>query len=329
MRMNFQGNDFLRILCLGVLLPLALYWLVYVSGSSGQQTLPPQGNEQTMPSTNTTTDEIQQQVFVLYGEKVWPMDLEAYLVGVVLAEMPASFEMEALKAQAVAARTYTIKHCAEDARHGSNTICTDHTCCQAYIDPQDYVSRGGSVSSVERVRFAVLDTAGMVLMYDEELIMATYFSCSGGITEDAAAVWGQSFPYLQSVRSPGEEDTAFFTDSKTFTAEQFEKALGIRLEGSVATWFGDVTYTAGGGVQTMTIGGVAYRGTTLRTLLELRSTAFTVSVEGDTITFHTRGYGHRVGMSQYGANAMAKMGKSYSEILGHYYTGAKIVQFFE
>lgn len=264
---------------------------------------------------------------VLYGGQTRTVELERYLVGVVLAEMPASFETEALRAQAVAARTYTIKHCREDTRHGDNTICTDHACCQAYIDPRDYVSGGGSWSSVERVQEAVASTAGEVLVYGRELITATYFSCAGGVTEDAVAVWGREVPYLQSVISPGEEDTVFFADSRTFTAEQFQSALGTRLNGPMGHWFGDVTFTDGGGVDTMVIGGVDYRGTTLRTLLGLRSTAFSVSVADDTVTFHTRGYGHRVGMSQYGANAMAKAGKTYQQILTHYYTGTEIVQY--
>lgn len=255
------------------------------------------------------------------------MELENYLVGVVLAEMPASFATEALRAQAVAARTYTVRHCHSDLRHGKNTICTDHTCCQAYTDPGDYVRAGGSWSAVERVRQAVTDTTGQVLMYEGELIVATYFSCAGGLTEDAAAVWGQDVPYLQSVPSPGEEAAAFFTDSKTFSAQELQSALGVRLTGPVSTWFGNVTFTEGGGVETIVIGGVAYRGTTVRTLLQLRSTAFSVSFSEDAVTFHTRGYGHRVGMSQYGADAMASAGKTYQEILAHYYTGTQIVQY--
>ena len=250
-----------------------------------------------------------------------------HVVGVVLAEMPASFEPEALRAQAIAARTYAFKQCLDSLSHGENTICTDHSCCQAFIDPRDYISGGGNWNAVQRVKDAVEDTAGMVLIYGKELIMATYFSCAGGVTEDAAAVWGQDVPYLQSVTSPGEEDTVFFADSKTYTAEQLQAALGVRLKGPVGKWFGDVTFTEGGGVDTIVIGGVVYRGTTLRNLLGLRSTAFSVSVADDVVTFHTRGYGHRVGMSQHGANAMAKAGKTHGEILCHYYQGTEIVHY--
>ena len=326
--MNFQGNEFIRIICIGVLLPVILCWVVINTVAKQDPDVPQDTLPQTVPPTQPSNQPNTFHLTLLYGNQQISMELEEYLVGVVLAEMPSSFETEALKAQAVAARTYAIKQCTRDSRHGNNTICADHTCCQAYMDPQDYISGGGSQSSVERVRHVVQETAGEALMYGKELIVATYFSCSGGVTEDAVAVWGQDFPYLQSVQSPGEEDAVFFTDSKTFSAEEFQKALGIRLKGSVGSWFTDVTFTNGGGVETMTIGGVQYRGTTLRTLLELRSTSFTVSVYDDTITFHTSGYGHRVGMSQYGANAMAKQGKTYQEILQHYYTGASVVQYF-
>lgn len=323
--MNFQGKNVFRLVCIGVMLPVLLCMSVLqlerksappTDSSTGGEISPPQEDES-----------VQHTISVLYGDSPQQMELEAYLVGVVLAEMPASFQQDALRAQAVAARTYTIKHCQEDLRHGPNIICADHTCCQAYIDPRDYVSDGGSWSSVERVRQAVADTFGEVLTYDGELIVATYFSCAGGLTEDAAAVWGQDVPYLQSVPSPGEETAAYYTDSKTFTAQQLQTALGIRLKGPVSSWFGEVSFTDGGGVYTMEIGGVAYRGTTLRTLLELRSTAFSVSFHDDTITFHTRGFGHRVGMSQYGANAMAEEGRTYREILAHYYLGTEIVQY--
>lgn len=323
MQMNEQRNNFLRIVSIGVLLPILLLCVVALLGQSNAGGL----QDQTQATLPTAGEQMQLELTVLFADGEEHMDLETYLFGVVLGEMPANFEPDALRAQAVAARTYTLKKCMEGSTHGKNTICTDHTCCQAYTDPSDYVASGGSENSLLRVKQAVEDTAGQVLVYDGELIMATYFSCAGGVTEDAVAVWGQEYPYLQSVPSPGEEDATYYTDSKTFTAEQFQKALGIRLEGKVEKWFGEATYTDGGGVETLPICGIPYRGTTLRTLLGLRSTAFTVTVINGNITFQTRGSGHRVGMSQYGANAMAKTGKNYVEILTHYYTNTEIVQY--
>ena len=264
---------------------------------------------------------------LLDGSDLSQVDLEEYLVGVVLAEMPASFEMEALKAQAVAARTYALRCCSDSRRHGDHTICTNHACCQAYISPENYLGRYGSSADLEKVRSAVYQTAGQVLTYQGELITAAYFSCSGGTTEDAVAVWGVDVPYLQSVDSPGEESSPVYTDTVEFTPDTFCNAMAIRLSGKPETWFGDVVYTDGGGVSTMTIGGVAYRGTTLRTLLGLRSTAFTVRVSNGKIIFTTSGYGHRVGMSQYGADAMAASGSTCEEILAHYYQGTELTRY--
>ena len=124
--------------------------------------------------------------------------------------------------------------------------------------------------------------------------------------------------------SPGEEKAAYYTDTVRFSAEAFQDALGVRLSGSPGGWFRDVTYTDGGGVDTIVIGGTSYSGTFLRSLLGLRSTAFSISTGEDTITITTKGYGHRVGMSQYGADAMAVTGSTWPEILAHYYPGTTL-----
>ena len=247
-------------------------------------------------------------------------DLESYLVGVVLAEMPASFELDALKAQAVVARTYTLRGNTTGGKHGDGSVCTDYACCQAYLDPQEYLNLGGTEDNLNKIQSAVWETQGQILTYEGALIEATYFSCSGGTTEDAVAVWGTEYPYLQSVESPGEEHAAHYSDTVSYTPDQFQSALGVSLSGDPGTWFGEITFTDGGGVDTMVIGGKAYRGTELRQKLGLRSTAFSVSV-GEHITITTRGFGHRVGMSQYGADAMAMAGKDYNQILAHYYQG--------
>ena len=139
-------------------------------------------------------------------------------------------------------------------------------------------------------------------------------------------MWGTEFPYLQAVASPGEEKAAHYTDTVRFSAGAFQDALGVKLSGSPGSWFRDVTYTDGGGVDTIVIGGTGYRGTELRSLLGLRSTAFSISTTEDTVTITTRGYGHRVGMSQYGADAMAVTGSACPEILAHYYPGTTLTK---
>ena len=246
-------------------------------------------------------------------------------MGGVLAEMPADFEPEALKAQAVVARTYTRKR-AEGSKHEGAAVCMDSGCCQGFRSPEEYRDMGGKQASVEKVRRAVEATDALVLRYGGALIDATYFSCSGGSTEDAVAVWGQDVPYLQAGESPGEEDAPRFSDRVSFTAAEFAEKLGLSADGEPGRWFGTVIHTDGGGVDTLVIQGKTFTGTQLRAKLGLRSTAFEVSVSGQTITVTTRGFGHRVGMSQYGAQAMAREGSSFEEILAHYYTGAELLR---
>ena len=247
---------------------------------------------------------------------VTSMALEDYIWGVVLAEMPASYEPEALKAQAVAARTYALR----TKRHENADICTYYGCCQAYVTPEDYT---GSAKMREKVRQAVLATAGQVVTYQGKLIEATYFSCSGGRTEDAAAVWGADIPYLQSVISPGEEKSADYTKTVSMTAETFADAFD-GLSGTPDSWIGKITYTKGGGVATIEIGGTEYKGTQVRQRLKLRSTAFTITINASSVSITTKGFGHRVGLSQDGAEAMAVGGSDYAGILAHYYPGTQL-----
>ena len=182
---------------------------------------------------------------------------------------------------------------------------------------------------IDKMKEAVDKTENLVLMYDGELIEATYFSCSGGRTEAAVSVWGQDIAYLQSVDSPGEEQSANYIDTVSFTAQEFSGRIGLSLQGSPATWIGEITYTDGGGVDKIQIGGVEFSGVQIRQMLNLRSTAFLISAVGDTVTITTKGFGHRVGMSQYGAEAMAAQGKNYRQILEHYYPGTTLQQFSE
>lgn len=278
--------------------------------------------------TETPSSPVQSSVYIPVlcdNGAVREMELDAYLVGVILAEMPASFEVDALMAQAVVARTYTLRAHEGKGKHEQAAVCMDSTCCQAYRSPEDYAEEGGSYESIKKVRSAVQMTEDLVLVYEGELIEATYFSCSGGSTEDAVAVWGADIPYLQSTDSPGEELAAYFTDSITYSPEKLALLLGVDFGGAPDTWFAEPSYTSGGGVEEIIICGKRFEGTKLRKLLNLRSTAFTVTVEEDAVIFHTKGHGHRVGMSQYGADAMAAAGSNFEQILYHYYQGTQLV----
>ena len=252
------------------------------------------------------------------------MELEDYVRGVVLAEMPAYFEAEALKAQAVAARTYALRRMKLEDRHPGGAVCTESTCCQAWMSDEDYLTHRGTQRERDKIAAAVEATASLVLTYGGELAESTYFSCSGGRTEDALAVWGQEIPYLQSVVSPGEEQAAGYEQQYHFTGPQFAAALGRELEGAPDRWLGKVSMTPGGGVASMVIGGITYSGVELRKLLSLNSTSFTMTADENGITVTVRGRGHRVGMSQYGADAMAAAGSRFHEILRHYYRGTEI-----
>ena len=305
-------NDLLMAAFMGLILP----WLVVNGGYLIWEEATPE-TEPTICETISSPWEIA----VRNGGEIGQRDLERYLVGVVLAEMPASFDAEALKAQSVAARTYAAKASATGGKHGDGSVCMDPGCCQGYISEAEYLERGGTIESVDKITQAVKATAGYVLTYEDQLIEATYFSSSGGTTEDAAAVWGTEFPYLQSVSSPGE---TVVSHTRIFTPEEFREALGRELEGSPTGWITVTTYTEGGGVASMTIGGEVYSGTRLRSLLGLRSTAFKVETGISEIRITTEGYGHRVGMSQYGAEAMAAAGKDYKQILAHYYPGTEL-----
>ena len=313
-------REIIMALFMGMLLPgILLRWPV--------ERVPAVNREQA-PGTTEPSEMMEKHSLTMKLRRtdgtVEDMDMDAYLLGVVLAEMPSNFEAEAKKAQAVAARTYARKAAVTGGKHGDGSVCNNSACCQAYISPEQYIQEGGSQNAVDSAAEAVEATSGLVLTYEGALIEATYFSCSGGSTEDAVAVWGTDFPYLRAVDSPGEDHAVHDWDTVSFTREEIEKKLGLPLTGSPGTWFRKFTYTAGGGVDTVEVGGIVCAGTFIRSKLGLRSTVFSVEADSDGVRITTRGFGHRVGMSQYGADAMAMNGSTYQQILAHYYPGTTL-----
>lgn len=298
--------------------------------SSTAPTVPTTQPTVTVPPATGSTPEVPAEMTVqvlMPDGKIKKMDLEQYVLGVVLAEVPYTFQEETLKAQAVATRSYTIMCITGKGNHEPGMICTSSGCCQAYESPEDYIKDNGRWLELEKIWNAVKATKGQVVKYADRVILAMYFSCAGGMTESSVEVFGMDYPYLKSVESPGEEVFGAYARSKSFTVDELKQALGIELVGEPDTWFADVTYTTGGGVNTMRIGDQVFTGMKIREKLRLRSTVFTIRVEEGIITFDTRGYGHRVGMSQYGAEAMARAGKTYEEILMHYYTECVVAQY--
>ena len=308
-------KDVLAAIWLGMILPgIVLHICVLVQRNGSDQ----------QPEGIPSQDQVFRYVFLQKDGKLEQIEINRYLTGVVLAEMPAAFEPEALKAQAVAARTYTKKADLTGGKHGAGVLCDASGCCQGYVSTEEYLAEGGTPENLEKVKAAVMETDSLVLEYEGELIEAVYFSSSGGKTESALEVWGADFPYLQSVESPGEEAANYENRSLIMDAGLFWEKLGIPMPDDPEDWFSDVAYTDGGGVAHITIGGRKFSGTQLREILTLPSTVFTMSTDGTDIFITTKGYGHRVGLSQYGANAMAKAGSSYREILSHYYPGTKL-----
>ena len=263
------------------------------------------------------------------GEVV-EMTMAEYLWGVVAAEMPASFEEEALAAQACAARTYTAL-LQSSSKHPEADICGDSTCCQAYIERSAAEARWG-LNAQEyggKIDRAVARTDGLGVLYDGKPIQALFFSSAAGKTVDAVEVWGNSVAYLKSVDSPEGDEVPNYRTQAVLGAEEVKSLTlaaypGADLSGDPGTWFGQASRNGGGGVVSIPLGGVTLTGGQVRSLFSLRSATFSVAWDGEVFTFDVTGYGHGVGMSQYGANAMAKNGSSFEDILTWYYTGADV-----
>lgn len=270
------------------------------------------------------------------GDTVTEMNMSDYLAGVVRAEMPASFEQEALCAQAVAARTYTLYKMTTGGNHGDEAdVCTDPTCCQAYLDEESARKNWGDKADTyeAKIENAVAETDGQAILYNGTPILAAFHSSSAGMTKSSGEVWTQDLPYLQSVTSPEQGDKIPNYYSRVeFTAAKFRTLFQkahpeADLSGSMSGWIKNPVIGDGDNVDTVTVGGVTVRGTEVRTIFSLRSASFETEVQGDKMVFFVTGYGHGVGMSQYGANEMAKEGSSWKDIVTHYYTGVTVATY--
>lgn len=273
------------------------------------------------------------EVYITKEDKIIEVPLEEYVKSVISGEMPAAFELEALKAQAIAARTYVsakrVKQCSE-AKGGD--VC-DSTHCQVYISKesriQDWKEKGNEYWS--KISQAVDETKGMVLTYDNELIQyPQFFSTSSGKTENAVDVFSGNIPYLVSTESNGEEIAPKFTSETKINISKFVDDINAKypeaqlseknLQGNIEV----LSRSDAGGVKELRVGKAKIKGTDFRLTCGLNSTNFEFKVIGNEIIFNCKGYGHGVGMSQWGANVMAKEGKKYDEILKHYYKGIEL-----
>lgn len=268
--------------------------------------------------------------------KVEELDLEEYIMGVVASEVPANFNEEALKAQAVAARTFymnkRINPDKESEKHGGEI--SDTTSCQVYMSKDERLAKWSSKegeSNWSKIEKAVLDTKGQVLTYDGVVLeYPQFFAVSSGKTEDAKDVFSMDVPYLKSEESKGEEIAPKFKSTISIQVNDFITKINGKYKdanmknGNLDAQIKIESYTEGGSVKTIKIGNETIKGTAFRELFNLNSTNFTLNFDKDAVKINCTGYGHGVGMSQWGANAMANNGSSYDEILKHYYKGVEI-----
>lgn len=325
-----------KVILLGVVLTGFIYALPFVSGemknptqNAMAQDIPNDHAEPVAAAQGSNT-----QIVVQINGTPQQMDLEDYVAGVVAAEVPPTFPPEALKAQAVAARTYAAYKLASGRpeAHSEADVCDDYHHCAAYIDLAAEASGrwgNGAETYQNAILEAVRATAGEVVLYEGKPIIAVFSAAAAEKTESSADVWGNDVPYLQAVDSPGGEACPKYKGEVHFTAEEFRAIMAkslpaAKLDGTPDTWFTASERSEAGGIKTATVGGVKVAGTDLRQALGLNSTNFTLRADKDSITFLTTGYGHGVGLSQYGAKYMAEQGKTYQEILTHYYIGTSI-----
>ncbi len=288
-------------------------------------------------STTASSDADVLDTITVYNkadQSVQSYPFSEFLTCVVASEMPATFEEEALKAQAVAARTYLLqrvlyyqKNGTPKEHHGALT-CTDSTHCQAYIAKEERLKSWGQNADLywKKVSGAVSGTANIIMTYDGKPINAVFHSMSSGATESAQSVWGSDVPYLKSVNSSLDKNAPQYQTEVTLTKEQLKKVLSdhvkdVNFEHGI---FGNIERSNTGSIRSIVVGNVKITGAQFRKILNLRSTNIQFSVEGNSVHMMVRGYGHGVGMSQYGANFLAKEGKKYPEILTSYYTGIRV-----
>jgi len=283
--------------------------------------------EEILPEPLTTIS-----VYIAAEDRILEMDTGQYLKEVVSAEMPAQFHPEALKAQAVAARTYltnrvnVARSTQPPAEHKGADICTNPTHCKAWICEADRKALWQEDKRDEywkKISDAVDETAGVLITYENQPISAVFHSTSSGFTENAKDVWGGDVPYLVSVESKGEELSPRYRSERVLTEAEFKQIAEQTL--NAPDWskglFSDIVRSDAGGILSISIGGIPVKGTDFRTMFELRSTNVTPVFENGTVTLSVTGFGHGVGMSQYGANYLASQGMGYVDILKTYYTG--------
>lgn len=267
------------------------------------------------------------------NDEIEETNLDDYIACVVSAEMPVKYDIEALKAQAVVARTYTIYKITTSHKHKNADVCDQSTCCQAWISKEDRLKKWKAEEAKDnwnKIIKAVNDTAGQIITYEGKPINAFFHANSGGKTEEPFYVWGGTgYPYLKAVETSGEEAYSQYRSEATFTKEELEKKIKEKHENFEIDFKDENCIEIkerdkSNRVITVKVGNLNLSGVETRTLLGLKSSNFSVEINEDKVLFKVIGYGHGVGMSQTGADALAKQGKNYKEIIKHFYSGVEI-----
>lgn len=316
-------------------LALALPLLVVAPGNNAPEPLPP--GPAPLPSAEPgAAEEPTVSVYLTKTDTVEELPLEQYLVGVLAAEMPAEFQLEALKAQAIAARTYIVQRLASGDRSGvpdGKAMVTDTVSHQAYIAHDELTEewqRLGKGAELGKLQQAVKETAGLVMTYKGKPITASFFSTSNGYTENSEDYWKNEIPYLRSVESPWDKQISpKYKTTVTMPRSEFVGKLGLADgavpvsaggDGNASSFLKVLSYTQGHRIESVRVGGKTFTGREVREKLGLRSSQFSLVMKNGEIEITTYGNGHGVGMSQYGAEGMAREGYEAKEILKHYYT---------
>ena len=316
-----------KILCSGLIILSAMFIFPLLGTTTEQK---PAVSAATKLFTSKTDKQEKGDTFRICDRQtdtVSVLTADEYIFGVVAAEMPALYEPEALKAQAVAAYTLACRRRA-DNKDKSYDLTTDYTVDQSYISKADAEKRWGDKAEEysKKIKDAVADVKNLIVTYEGEPITAVYHAISSGKTEDSRDIWGGSLSYLKPVASPGDKLSPDYISEVKVSAEELQKKLGdeCKLSGEPAAYFGEPKRTDSGSVLTVPVCGTDINGAKIRSIFDLRSLNFSVKYADGSFTFTVRGYGHGVGMSQYGANYMAKQGSDFKEILTYYYTGCKV-----
>ena len=321
-------KKFLITYCVFILIIFTLPVITVSLGNAGSGSKP--------PHPGVRKYETQRNVTVLNHQtgEIMQLNVEEYLYGVVSAEMPAEFPLEALKAQAVAARSYLENKLANGSNkidvHKGADVCTDSSHCKAWISKQDRFNAWDSDKADNywnKIITSVNETNGEIMVYDGKPVNAVFYAISSGKTERACEVWQSDVPYLQSVESPYDVNAPGFLSTAEFTYDEFKERIKtydsevVFDNDNPYDWYKNETRSEGGAVLSCEIGGKTFKGPAVRTALGLRSHNYQFEIKDGKFIFTVKGYGHGVGMSQWGARFYAEEGKNYRDILRLYYRG--------